>query len=188
MFCFATFADATLGTMYTDITGAFPVQSFKNMQYIFVAYIYDLNAIIMQPMPSHTNSLFIAAFSEVFAILHACDYQPALNVMDNECSKAVEKHIRANKMNIQLVPPHNSASMPWNVPLSRLKNILLPPSQLLTCFALYSFGTNFYHKLNLHSTFYGSPVATQVFQPGTVRTVQLQQNAPCPSWDKSTGL
>jgi hypothetical protein len=27
--------------------------------------------------------------------------------MDNECSKAVEQHIRSNKMEIQLVPPHN---------------------------------------------------------------------------------
>ncbi len=77
------------------------------MQYIFVAYIYNLNAIIVQPMPSCTNSLFITAFFEVFAILSACNYQPALNVMDIKCSKVVEKHIRANKMNIQLVPPHN---------------------------------------------------------------------------------
>jgi hypothetical protein len=58
-------------------------------------------------MPSHTNSSFIAAFSKVFAILRVCNYQPALNVIDNECSKAVEKHIRANKIDIQLVPPHN---------------------------------------------------------------------------------
>jgi hypothetical protein len=27
--------------------------------------------------------------------------------MDNECSKAVKKHIQANKMTIQLVPLHN---------------------------------------------------------------------------------
>jgi hypothetical protein len=39
MFCFAALPDATTGTMYTDITGAFPVHSFNNMQYIFVAYI-----------------------------------------------------------------------------------------------------------------------------------------------------
>jgi hypothetical protein len=93
MFCFATLANATLGTMYTNITGAFPVWSFKNMQYIFVKYIYDLNTIIVQLMPSCTNSLIIAFFSEVFAILRACNYQPALNVMDIQCSKAVEKHI-----------------------------------------------------------------------------------------------
>ncbi len=69
MFCFATLADATTGTMYTDLTGAFPVRSFKNMQYIFVVYIYDLNAIIVHPMPSQTNTSFIAAFTEVFNIL-----------------------------------------------------------------------------------------------------------------------
>jgi hypothetical protein len=104
MFCFAALTNATLGTMYTDITGAFPIWSFKNMQYTFVVYIYDLNIIIVQPMPSYTNSSFIATFSKVFAVLCACNYQPALNVMDNKCPKAVEKHIQSNKMNIQLVP------------------------------------------------------------------------------------
>jgi hypothetical protein len=58
-------------------------------------------------MTSRTDASFIAAFTEVFAILRAQNYQPALNLMDNECSKAVEKHIRANRVRIQLVPPHN---------------------------------------------------------------------------------
>jgi hypothetical protein len=107
MFCIATLADATTGTMYMDLTGAFPVRSFKNMIYIFVAYIYDLNTMIVCPMASCADASFIAAFTKVFAILRARNYQPALNVMDNECSKAVEKHIHANKMTIQLVPPHN---------------------------------------------------------------------------------
>jgi hypothetical protein len=101
MICFAALANATLGTIYTDITGAFPVRSFKNMQYIFVAYIYNLNAIIMQPMPFHTD-----IHCHLLAILRARDYQPALNMMDNECSNSVEKHILANKMDIQLAPLH----------------------------------------------------------------------------------
>jgi hypothetical protein len=63
MFCFAALADANTGTMYTDLTGDFPIRSFKNMQYIFVAYIYDLNAIIAQRMPSRTNATTIAAFT-----------------------------------------------------------------------------------------------------------------------------
>jgi hypothetical protein len=100
MFCFAALADATTGTMYMDLTGAFPVRSFKNMIYFFLAYIYDLNAIIVRTMASRTDTSFIAAFNKVFDILHARNYQPALNVMDNKCSKAVEKHIRANRMTI----------------------------------------------------------------------------------------
>jgi hypothetical protein len=77
------------------------------MQYIFVAYVYDINAIIVQPMPSRTSASFISTFSKIFAILCTRNYQPTLNVMENECSKAVENYIRANKMDIQLVPPHN---------------------------------------------------------------------------------
>jgi hypothetical protein len=100
MFCFAALADATTGTMYTNLTGTFPVRSFKNMIYIFVAYIYDLNAIIVRPMTLRTDASFNAAFNKVFLIMRAWNYQPALNVMDNECSKAVEKHIHANRMTI----------------------------------------------------------------------------------------
>jgi hypothetical protein len=68
-FCVAALANATTSATYTDLTGAFPVRSFKNMQYIFVVYIYDLNAIIVRPMPSRTYASFIAAFTEVFNIL-----------------------------------------------------------------------------------------------------------------------
>ncbi len=53
-----------------------------------------------------TDVSFIAAFTKVFAILHAWNYQLVLNVMDNESSKVVEKHIHTNNMMIHLVPPH----------------------------------------------------------------------------------
>jgi hypothetical protein len=54
MLCFAMLANAITGTIYTDITGAFPVCSFKSMQCVFVANIYYLNAIIVRAMPSRT--------------------------------------------------------------------------------------------------------------------------------------
>jgi len=56
VFCFAALTNTITGTMYTNITGAFPVRSFKSMQYIFVAYVYDLNAIIVHAMPSRTDN------------------------------------------------------------------------------------------------------------------------------------
>jgi hypothetical protein len=107
VFCFAALANANTGTMYTDLTGSFPVRPFKNMQYIFVAYVYDLNAIIVCAMPTRTNAAMITAFKEVIEVLRIRGYHPALNVMDNECSTAVERYIQSEKINIQLVPPHN---------------------------------------------------------------------------------
>jgi hypothetical protein len=181
MFCFTTLANATLGTMYTNITGAFPVWSFKNMQYIFVACIYDLNTIIVQPMPSCTNSLVIATFSKVFAILHAQDYQPALKVIDNKCSKAVEKHIQSNKVNIQLVPLHNHRVNAAKRAITTFKVHFVTTLARLLRFATYSFGTSFYHKVNLHSTFYVSPITTRVFQPTTNFTVRsISKKHPLP--------
>ncbi len=49
MFCFSALANLNTGTMYTNLPGAFPVRSFKSMQYIFVAYIYHLNTILVHP-------------------------------------------------------------------------------------------------------------------------------------------
>jgi len=93
--------------MYTDITGAFPVRSFKSMQYIFVVYVYDLNAIIVHAMPSRTDASMVTAFREVITALKTGGYRLELNVMENECSAAVEKYIRSEQINIQLVPSHN---------------------------------------------------------------------------------
>jgi hypothetical protein len=107
VFCFAALANAITGTMYTDITGAFPVRSFKSMQYIFVAYVYDLNAIIVRAMPYHTDASMVTAFAKVIIILKAGGCQPTLNVMDNECSAAVKKYIKSESINTQLIPPHN---------------------------------------------------------------------------------
>jgi hypothetical protein len=107
MFCFMAFADLQTRTMHTNHTSAFPVQSFRNMQYVFVAYIYDLNAILVCAMPSKTNGAMIADFTDILANLHARGYVPKLSIMDNKCSKAIEAHIQSKHMDIHLVPPHN---------------------------------------------------------------------------------
>ncbi len=77
------------------------------MQYVFVAYIYDHNVILVRAIPSRTDGAMIAAFKDILATLNTRGYEPTLNVMDNECSKAVAAHIRSNNMDIHLFPPHN---------------------------------------------------------------------------------
>lgn len=93
--------------MYTDLTGAFPIRSFCNNAYIFVAYIYDINAILARPMPTRTDAAMTAAFQSILTDLQANDIPISLNVMDNECSTRVATYIRSNNIKIQLVPPHN---------------------------------------------------------------------------------
>jgi hypothetical protein len=69
--------------MYTNSTGAFPVQSSRNVQYVFVAFIYNLNAILVHAMPSKNNGAMIAAFTDILANLNTQGFALTLNVMDN---------------------------------------------------------------------------------------------------------
>jgi hypothetical protein len=112
-------------------------------------------------MPSRISSLFIAAFSKVFAILCAWDYQPALNVMDNKCSKVVEKLIQANKMNIQLVPPHNHCVNTAKCAIAMFKEHFVAALATIDMLFSLQLWDKFLPQVEL--TLNHSPVATPVF-------------------------
>jgi hypothetical protein len=143
------------------------------MTYIFVTYIYDFNAIIVCPMALRTDTSFIAAFTKVFAILHARNYQPAFNVMDNECSKAVEIHIRTNRMTIQLVPPHNHHVNAAKQAIGTFKEHFI--AALATADNLYplQLWDEFLLQVKLTLNLIISPIATPSFQPTTSSTAFL---------------
>ena len=108
IYCYAVWADRQTGKMYTDQTGTFPVRSFSNMKLLFVAYIYDINAILAIPLKSRTDEAMVDAFRQVISKLEECNSKPKVNVMDNECSRAVEQYIKKSaNMDIELCPPKN---------------------------------------------------------------------------------
>ena len=105
VFCYAALADTVTGTIYTDLPGRFPVQSVRNMQYIFVCYVYEANSILVKPMKSRTDESYVEAYKEMYEELEANGFKPTLNVTDNECSKAVQNYITSQNVNYQLVEP-----------------------------------------------------------------------------------
>ncbi len=143
MFCFAALANLNTGTMYTNLPGAFPIHLFKSMQYIFVAYIYNLNAILVHAMPSKNDAAMITAFIEILATLAACSYKPTLNITDNECSKTVEAYIKSNKMDIHLIPPHNHQVNAVELAIATFKEHFIAGMPLSTGTAPHNCGMNF---------------------------------------------
>ena len=105
MFVGATIAKQNDGTLYTDQTGAFPVTSYHGNKYRFVAYKYQSNAILVHTLKDQSDKSLTAAFHDVYEYLTDRGFQPKLNVMDNQCSKAVKKYICSTKAGIQLVNP-----------------------------------------------------------------------------------
>ncbi len=71
----------------TNGTSAFPVWFFHNMQYVFVAYIYNLNTILVRAIPFKNDGAMIAVFTDILANLNARGYAPMHNIIDNEKPK-----------------------------------------------------------------------------------------------------
>ena len=52
IYCCAVIGDTHKDTIYSDLTGRFPIQSYEGMSYIFVSYVYKLNAILLRSIKS----------------------------------------------------------------------------------------------------------------------------------------
>ena len=63
-------------TIYSDLTGRFPVESYDGKNYIFIAHVYKLNSIFMVPMKDRENKSMIAAYEEVHDKLDAKGHRP----------------------------------------------------------------------------------------------------------------
>ena len=105
MFVYAALADNINGVIYSDLSGRFPVESYWGMQYIFIAYIYDENVILMRPMKNWTDACMVSVFKDIYEYSKERKCKPKLQVIDNECSKAVQKFIKEQEVPIQLVEP-----------------------------------------------------------------------------------
>ena len=107
IFCCAALANNIEVTLYTDLTGRFPIRSYKGNQYIFLAYVYDVNAILVCAMKNRTTESMLEAFQSVYDYLIKKNFKPKLHIMDNECSKVIKTFIEnKNNVALQFVEPH----------------------------------------------------------------------------------
>ena len=95
MFCFAMLADQNEDTIYSDLPGRFPVQSYAGNNYIFVAYVYKINSILMRPMKSRSDESMVKAFTDIYAYLKTKIYNQSYilrnDIMHNEI-EFIETH------------------------------------------------------------------------------------------------
>ncbi|KAL7543517.1 hypothetical protein ACHAWF_007401 [Thalassiosira exigua] len=106
-FCYAALADANEGTVYTDLTGRFPTRSYVGSQYIFVCYAYQPNAVLIRAMTSREASDHVEAMTSACKYLKQQGFEPKLNILNNECSKLLQKYIESERVRTQMVEPDN---------------------------------------------------------------------------------
>jgi hypothetical protein len=93
--------------IYTDQPGQFLKKSSRGNQYIMVLAEVDSNAILVEPMKNRTAGEVVQAYQVLIDCLNSAGIFPKLHILDNECSDDMKKTIKSNKMDFQLVPPHD---------------------------------------------------------------------------------
>ena len=94
-------------TIYTDLTGAFPVTSERGNKLLYIAYSYDANGVLWELMKSKNDSEMSRVFKTVYEKLEKRGIKPKLHIMDNEVSRTVMSWLEQNRVDAQKVSPHN---------------------------------------------------------------------------------
>ena len=92
---------------YTDLTGRLPFTSSRGNQYIMVAYHYDGNAILVEPVKNRNAQTLVNAWTKLNKRFTEAGLKPTTYIMDNECSNDLKQAIFLEDIKHQLVPPHN---------------------------------------------------------------------------------
>ena len=95
------------GNIYTDLTMAFPVTSARGNKLLYIAYSYDANGIIWEPMKSKNDSEMSRVFKTVYEKLEKRGIKSKFHIMDNEASITVMSWLEQNKVDAQKVSPQN---------------------------------------------------------------------------------
>jgi hypothetical protein len=95
------------GAVHSDLTGRFPIPSGSRNHYILTVYCYDANAILMEPLQNCKAETILDAYKKIVAKLVAGGCRSKLQRMDNKCSTLLKEYMQDEKINYQLVPPHD---------------------------------------------------------------------------------
>ena len=80
--------------IYTDQTGRFPITSSRGYKYIMIAYDYDSNNILAEPIKSRTSLHTKDAYQKMRKLLCSRGLTTRKHVLDNKCSKVLKEYMR----------------------------------------------------------------------------------------------
>ena len=81
--------------------------SARGNKLLYIAYSFDANVIIWEPMKSKNDSEISRVFKTVFERLEKRGIKPKFHIMDNKASSTVMSWLEQNKVDEQKVSPHN---------------------------------------------------------------------------------
>jgi hypothetical protein len=92
------------GQIYSNQPGQFLVALTSGHRYLMIAYDYDSNAILAEPMTSQTGPALLAAYKCIHQTLTLRGLRPKLQRLDNKASTALKQYMLDKGVDFQLTP------------------------------------------------------------------------------------
>jgi hypothetical protein len=109
--------------IHADLTARFPVASRKGNQYLLVACWHGYCH--FELLSSRKSDCYIAAYTKVLTFFRGLGRTPAILRLDNETSDKLEAYLKAEKVDIQYVPPGNHRALKAERNIRTSKNHLI---------------------------------------------------------------
>lgn len=116
--------DNLKGVISTDLPGRFPFPSSRGMNYVFLLYDYDSNAILVEPIKSRNTDHLIEGYDACYNRLVAAGVIPVLHRLDNEISDDMRASIKAKDLKYQLSDTYDHHAQPAERHVGTYKNHL----------------------------------------------------------------
>ena len=90
---------------FMDLTGRFPYKSSRGMEYLLIAYVYDANAIIAEPLRNKQAKTITDAWEKVQKRCSRAGLDTSTWILDKETSATLETAFEKYEVQYQYVPP-----------------------------------------------------------------------------------
>jgi hypothetical protein len=141
--------NATIGMIYTDLTGRFLTPSVSGHQYMLVVYEYNGNYIHSEPMVDRTGPSIIAAYKKTVQYFECRGFKPLLQQLDNEALLTLKSFMDETGIVFKLPPPQCNRRNAAERAIQTFKNHFIAGLCSTNCVPPSTFGTNYSHNMYL---------------------------------------
>jgi len=130
------------------------VKSNRGNEYVMVSYVYDTNAILVEPIKNRKEHNIIQAYGVIHHRLQQYGFKHRYQRLDKEAYTAFQSELSAKKIDFQLVPPNIHQRNGTERAIRTFKNHFIAGLSSVHPHFLCNYGVNYCNKPSSHLIYY----------------------------------
>ena len=99
--------DKKEGTIYTDLTGKFPITSLHGMAVMFIMYDWTSNTILATPIKEAKAETIVECFKKNITYLSKRGFKQVYDIIYNVETKSIKTYLESENIKVQFVTQYD---------------------------------------------------------------------------------